>query len=221
MVCGMSTSNDLWLVQAEYAACRKCGLHRNRRRSIRGEGGAGASVMFVLDRLDPREVGGGQFPGSVHRSVLELLLQYAGRRPEEFYYTPVTACPPRDPRELADEQIVPLAKGPDIVTCSPRVHAEIHAVQPKVVVACGQAAAKSLLPVRTPNIQNSAGSLVEALMRGEHVDYPVPVMLTNSLQDLAKTDPDDPASPWEATCQHILHAIQLADRLIQMETYNG
>lgn len=196
-------------------------MYRNRRRSIRSEGGAGASVVFVLDRLDPREVGGGQFPGSTHRSVLELLLQYAGRQPDEFYYTPATACPPRDPRELADEQFVPLAKNPDIVACSTRVHAEIHAIQPRVVVACGQAAAKSLLPVRTPSVMLSAGSLVETLMKGEHVEYPVPVILTNSLQDLAKSDPSDPAGPWEATCQHVLHAIQLADRLINMENQNG
>lgn len=213
----MLNSGDVWSIHAKYAACRECSLYRNRRGSIRGSGNTRSPVVFVLDRLDPGEVGGGTFPGAEHRKVLDLMLQYAGKRSGDFYYTPVTGCPPRDPRELYNQESVPLAKNPEVVKCSDRVHAEIHAIQPKVVVACGQAAAKSLLPTKAPNVQNSAGSLVEALMKGQYVDYPVPVMLTNSLQDLIKSDPTDLTSPWETTCQHILAAIKLADQLISME----
>lgn len=213
----MLISGDVWSIHAKYAACKECSLYRNRRGSIRGSGNPSASVMFVLDRLDPGEVGGGTFPGTAHNRVLDLLMMYLGRHPGEFYYTPVTGCPPRDPRELYGEQVVPLAKNPEVVKCSERVHAEIHAIQPRVVVACGQAAAKSLMPTKAPNVQNTAGSLVEAYMKGMYVDYPVPVMLTNSLQDLSKTDPSDPTSPWDSTCQHIRSAIRLADRLIRME----
>lgn len=174
-------------------------------------------MVFVLDRLDPAEVGGGSFPGAAHRYVLDMILEYGNRELREFYVTPVTGCPTRPPVELQNEQLIPLAKTPDVVKCSERVHAEIHAIQPKVVVACGQAAARSLLPLKAPNVQNSGGSLVQAYVKGMHVDYPVPVMLTNSLQDLVKTNPEDPASPWEATCDHILTAIKLADQLILME----
>lgn len=177
--------------------------------------------MFVLDRLDPSEVGGGVFPGPAHRRVLEFLVEYAGRELKDCYVSPVVACPPRDPVTLYNEQMIPLAKNPEVVTCGERVHAEVHAIQPKIVVACGQAAAKSLLPMRTPNVQNSAGSVVQAYVRGEHVSYPVPVMLTASLQDLVKIDANDTPGPWESASQHILDAFNLADQLIRMEKDNG
>lgn len=216
----MSISSRVWEIHAKYASCKACPLYRNRRGSIRGSGNTSAPVLFVLDRLDPAEVGG-QFPGHEHRLVLESLLAYAGREVREFYITPVTGCPTRPPMELQRAEIVPLAKNPEVVKCGERVAAEIQVIQPRVVVACGQAAVRSLIPIRAPNVQTSAGMLVEAYVRGMHVDYPVPVMLTNSLQDLAKTDPQDPASPWDQTCQHILTALDLADQLNGMENKNG
>lgn len=174
--------------------------------------------MFVLDRLDPQEVGGGRYPGTIHQQVIELLLDYAREQAVSYYVTPVIGCPPRDPYTLYNEQVIPLPKTPEIVACSARVHAEIHAVQPRVVVACGQAAARSLLPTKTPDVLSSAGSVVEAYVRGEHVAYPVPVVLTMSLHDLAKVEPDGTPGPWDDTYRHFLTALDLVDQLKRMET---
>lgn len=214
----MQISDDLLRLREDYAACKECPLHKYRRQSIKGAGNTtDPRVMFILDRFDPRDVSYGyvlQDPNG-QRNVLDTILSYLGRRPEDYYYSPIVACPPRYIHTIED--MAPLPKTPEVVKCGERVALEVAYLQPHVVIACGQSAVKSALPKQTPQVLTSAGSMFPMMVPGQYVPYPVPVLITHSLHTLSKLPPDDQPELWHKTCEHISAALQVADRLHDLQ----
>ena len=212
----MSTFDRILQIRDEYARCTACGLNKYRRQSIRSAGNTtDPKVVFVLDRFDPADVTRGVILQGDQHAVLDTLLSFLKREIQEYYYIPVVACPTAYLHTIQD--MVPLAKAPDVGACGKRVQAEIACLQPYVVVACGQSAVKSVLPKQTPQVATSAGSTYQMVIQGEHVAYPVPVVITNSLHTLGKLPEQEQPALWHATCEHIWSAIRVAEQLHTLE----
>lgn len=217
----MTTSNEIYGVWSEYATCTKCALHRNRRGSIHGYGNVESKIVFLLDRLDPEDVRGGSILRGDQKGVLSTLLEFIGYRVGNFYYTSLTACPPKPPHVCAYEQMVAMADSKHAGTCSDRVLREIDAIGPYAVIACGAAAARVLRPKKGPKVQTPPGSLMETMVPGAHVSYAVPVMVTHSIHALSKTRPTDQAALWYEVCEHIDTTIALVHEMHRLENQYG
>jgi uracil-DNA glycosylase len=203
-----------------YAQCEACLLHRYRRIAVRSIGNeTGPLVVFILDRLEPQDLYRGQILQGDQQNVLEVLLSFLKRDYRNYYYVSPVACPTRWIHTIDD--LVPLPKVPEVMSCRPRVLSEIGYLQPHVVVACGQSAVKCALPKKTPQVLMSAGSMFPMSVPGHHVPYQVPVMVTNSLHTLGRLPEAEQAELWHETCQHLYSAISVAEQLhaLQGESY--
>ncbi len=119
----------------EIMECKKCRLHKSRTNPVPGEGPIKANVMVVGEAPGRKEDEQGRpFVGPAGQ-LLTRLLELAGLKRSEVYITNVVKCRPpgnRDPRE--DE----------IETCLPYLLKQIELIKPKVIIAVGRHAARTL-----------------------------------------------------------------------------
>lgn len=134
---------DLEALGAAAAGCTDCDLYRNATQTVFGEGPADADVMFVGEQPGDQEDRQGQpFVGPAGRLLDEALVAagidrtraYVTNTVKHFKFTP------RGKRRIHSK---PNAQ--EIRACRQWLDGEFAAVDPRVVVALGAAAAKALL----------------------------------------------------------------------------
>lgn len=208
-----SSRRDLVELAARYRTCTACKLHKVRRRTFDGVGNDRATVVFVLDRLFSDEVLNHQFfVKSQYEFVLQYIMDSIGKSIGDYWYTPVVLCPTAIP-EPRSVDVLPAPKHADVKACSSRLLSEINCIDPEVVVALGQQSIRAFFPSETPSAQYNLGEMREAMVPGEHVHYPVPVMFTHSLQTLLTRQDFSRGGLWQKTCSHIATAIDIAEFL--------
>jgi uracil-DNA glycosylase len=134
------TLESLAALEAQVKACVKCReLSRARTNVVFGTGNPHAELMFVGEAPGRDEdLEGEPFVGRAGE-LLTKIIQAMGFTRHEVYIANVLKCRPPENR-------VPL---PDEVTnCIPYLQAQIDAIQPKVIVALGATAVRSLLDVQ-------------------------------------------------------------------------
>ena len=147
----------------EIKACRKCGLWRQRKNAVPGEGNLGAVVILVGEAPGYWEdVKGRPFVGAAGK-ILDEMLSKAGISRSDVYITNVVKCRPpenRDPRTS------------EIETCTPYLDRQIKIVKPKFVVTLGRHAAYYILAkagFETEGITKVHGRVYEANLLGSEV----------------------------------------------------
>ena len=109
--------------------CHRCPLSKTRRNIVFGVGNPDAALMFVGEAPGGEEDRLGEpFVGPAGRR-LDAWLGQVGLRRQDVYIANVLKCRPpgnRDPQPA------------EIERCSPFLHAQIRAIQPKVLVALGR-----------------------------------------------------------------------------------
>lgn len=141
-------------VAAELDACRRCGLWRDATRGVPGEGPARASLMLVGEQPgDQEDRSGRPFVGPAGRLLDELLEQAGIARAQVFTTNAVKHFKwvPRGTRRIHKTPAQQEASA-----CLHWLARERAAVRPRVIVALGATAARSLL---------GAGTTVEAARR--------------------------------------------------------
>lgn len=127
---------ELDLYRQSIEQCTLCGLSKTRKHFVFGDGAADADILFV-----------GEAPGAVEDEtgipfvgragkLLDKALHHIGLDRSRIFITNVLKCRPpgnRDP--LPDE----------IALCEPYLHRQIELLKPKVIVALGRIAARTLL----------------------------------------------------------------------------
>jgi DNA polymerase len=127
---------ELERVAAEAATCTRCRLHESRTQVVFGQGDPDADLMFVGEAPGFHEDRQGLPFVGPSGQLLDRLLAGIGLRREDVYVcNTVKSRPPRNRDPLPDE----------IAACRPWLDAQIRLVDPKVVVALGNFAAKTLL----------------------------------------------------------------------------
>lgn len=214
-------------IQAKYKKCRECPLHENRRTGLVSYGNPASKVVFVVDRLSPLEVTSGDFlVGTNYLSTLGILFDYLGKKVDDFYFTPLVACPTtKIPSNLPKEELariehVPLPKNKELEACAKRLHEEIHLLEPRLIVAFGQLAAKALIKKDTPSLHYNLNEIHEGSVKGDFIDYPVPVLLTYSLHTLLTNPDTEDGGIWHKTALAIHKAIEIATFMEEL-TWDG
>ncbi len=140
-MCIASNTNDatrkvLHKLEVKAKACRRCRLHKTRTNVVFGDGPSTANVMIVSEAPGFWEDQKGvPFVGAAGKNLNALLFE-AGLRREEVYIANILKCrPPQNRDPLPDE----------IEACRQFLEGQISAIKPKLVVALGRIAGRTLL----------------------------------------------------------------------------
>jgi uracil-DNA glycosylase family 4 len=141
-----STSSDpaesLRLIREDIGDCTRCPLHRQGRKQIVfGVGSPHAELMFIGEAPGADEdLQGEPFVGRAGQ-LLNNMIKAMGVAREQVYIANIIKCrPPGNRTPERDE----------CETCSPFLMRQIDAIHPKVLVALGAVAAKTLLAINAP-----------------------------------------------------------------------
>jgi DNA polymerase len=132
----------LKLIREDLGDCTRCKLHKQGRKQIVfGVGNPRAELMFVGEGPGADEDAQGEpFVGRAGQ-LLNNMIKAMGLRRGDVYIANVVKCrPPGNRTPERDE----------CETCSPFLMRQIAVIKPKVVVALGAVAAKSLLAFNAP-----------------------------------------------------------------------
>jgi uracil-DNA glycosylase family 4 len=132
----------LRVIREDLGDCTRCRLHKQGRKQIVfGVGDARAELMFIGEAPGADEDQQGEpFVGRAGQ-LLNNMIKAMGLRREDVYIANIIKCrPPGNRTPERDE----------CETCSPFLMRQIAAIQPKVMVALGAVAAKTLLAINAP-----------------------------------------------------------------------
>ncbi len=141
-------------------ACRACGLAKDAKNAVPGEGNPSADFVLVGEAPGQNEDESGRpFVGQSGQLLTKILAAIDLTREDVYICNVIKHRPPNNRNPAADE----------ITACSPFLRRQIELLRPKVIVALGTFAAQTLLETKTP-----IGKL-----RGQvHRYYGVPLIAT-------------------------------------------
>jgi DNA polymerase len=132
----MSKEELMKAVADEVKNCSKCGLWKDRRNAVPGEGDVNTSLMFIGEAPGYWEdVKGRPFVGAAGK-LLDALLSGISLSRDAVYITNVVKCRPpqnRDPLPI------------EVETCTPYLNRQIRILQPKIIVTLGRHATSYVL----------------------------------------------------------------------------
>ena len=134
-------ASALRLIREDIGDCTRCRLHKQGRKQIVfGVGNPKAELMFIGEAPGADEDQQGEpFVGRAGQ-LLNNMIKAMGLRREDVYIANIIKCrPPNNRTPERDE----------CDTCSPFLFRQIEVIKPKVIVALGAVAAKTLLAVNS------------------------------------------------------------------------
>jgi uracil-DNA glycosylase len=135
----------LKIIREDLGDCKRCVLHRQGRKQIVfGVGDPKAELMFVGEGPGADEDAKGEpFVGRAGQ-LLNNMIKAMGLEREQVYIANVVKCRPPGNRTPEREECD---------TCSPFLMRQIATIKPKVIVALGAVAAKTLLAINASMMQ--------------------------------------------------------------------
>lgn len=153
----LSNREGLAAIREDLGDCTRCVLHKQGRKQIVfGVGNPEAELMFVGEGPGADEDEQGiPFVGRAGQLLTNMITNGMGLKREDVYIANVVKCrPPGNRTPERDE----------CDTCSPFLFRQIETIQPKMIVALGAVAAKTLL-----GVNEAMGRL-----RGQIYDFSTP-----------------------------------------------
>ncbi len=135
----------LKIIREDLGDCTRCVLHKQGRKQIVfGVGNPNAELMFVGEGPGADEDAKGEpFVGRAGQ-LLNNMIKAMGIEREQVYIANIVKCRPPGNRQPEREECA---------TCSPFLMRQIAVVKPKVIVALGATAAKTLLAMNSSMMQ--------------------------------------------------------------------
>lgn len=135
----MTPEQALRTIREDIGDCTRCVLHKQGRKQIVfGVGNPRADIMFIGEAPGADEdMQGEPFVGRAGQ-LLNNMISAMGIRREDVYIANIIKCRPPGNRTPEREECD---------TCSPFLMRQIEVVKPKIIVALGAVAAKTLLGV--------------------------------------------------------------------------
>ncbi len=131
-------AKPLTAFEEEIRACRKCALETTRNRFVFGAGNPEADMVFVGEAPGYEEDRQGEpFVGKAGK-LLDRILAAIQLSRREVYICNILKCRPPDNRD-------PLVS--EVEQCLPHLQEQLRIIQPKLIVALGRVAGKTLLGV--------------------------------------------------------------------------
>lgn len=120
-------------IEREIAACRRCGLCRQRRHIVLGEGNQSADIMLVGEGPGADEDAIGRpFVGKAGQ-LLDKMFSAIDIKREELYITNIVKCRPPGNRTPLDEEAE---------ACLPILRMQYALIKPRIVVCLGATATR-------------------------------------------------------------------------------
>jgi len=136
-------TTDLRKLRAAAAKCEACPLYKNATQTVFGEGPRDAKIVFVGEQPgDQEDRAGHPFVGPAGQ-LLDRALEEAGIDRKETYVTNAVKHFKWEPRGKRRLHQKPNSR--DIAACKPWLTAELHAIEPRVLVLLGSTAAQTVL----------------------------------------------------------------------------
>ena len=153
--------SDLDVFYNQINKCHKCSLGSSRTNFVFGVGNPNADIVFVGEAPGKNEdIHGEPFVGRAGKLLDKILVAINRTRNDDVYICNVIKCRPPNNRD-------PLTS--EVKECEPYLIHQINLIKPKLIVALGRVAGKTLL-----NVDNSLKS-----MRGEiHNYHGTPLIVT-------------------------------------------
>ena len=134
-----SNSYDLISFNDEIKNCLKCELGKTRKNFVFGVGDFNASLLLVGEAPGEQEdLSGEPFVGRAGKLLDKMLSAINRSRENDVFICNVLKCRPPDNRDPSKEEIS---------KCEPYLVNQIDLIQPKLIVALGRVAGKTLLGV--------------------------------------------------------------------------
>jgi len=156
-----SFSSNITSFENQINKCHKCDLGNSRTNFVFGVGDPDASLMLVGEAPGEKEdIEGEPFVGRAGKLLDKILIAIGRSRNKDVFICNVLKCRPPNNRD-------PLST--EVKECEPYLKHQINLIKPKLIVALGRIAGKTLL-----GVDNSLKS-----MRGEiHNYYDIPLIVT-------------------------------------------
>ena len=172
-------SAGLTAVREELGDCKRCRLHNGRTSIVFGEGNPEASLVFVGEGPGQEEDREGRpFVGAAGQLLTDIIVKGMKLRREDVYICNIVKCRPPDNRSPEPDEIE---------ACGPFLSKQLMAIHPKVIVALGNIAAKTLL---------ETGKGISSLRGAWHSYQGIPLMPTFHPAYLLR-NPKDKKFVWE------------------------
>jgi uracil-DNA glycosylase family 4 len=135
-------STDLAAIRAEIGDCTRCKLHgQGRHQIVFGVGNPHAALMFVGEAPGADEdLKGEPFVGRAGQLLTKIIEAIDLTRADVYIANVIKCRPPGNRNPEPDE----------VATCEPFLVQQIDTIRPKVIVALGTFAAKTLLKTDAP-----------------------------------------------------------------------
>ena len=132
------SATALRVIREDMGECTRCRLHRGRKQIVFGVGNPRAELMFIGEAPGADEDEQGEpFVGRAGQ-LLNNMIKAMGLSRKDVYIANIIKCrPPGNRTPERDE----------CETCSPYLLRQIAAIRPRVIVALGAVAAKTLLAI--------------------------------------------------------------------------
>lgn len=140
-------------IREDIGDCTRCRLHAGRKNIVFGVGNPDAEIMFVGEGPGADEdIQGEPFVGRAGQ-LLNNMISAMGLKREDVYIANVVKCrPPGNRTPERDE----------CETCSPFLLRQIQTIRPRIIVALGAVAAKTLLAMND-TMSNLRGRVYDCL----------------------------------------------------------
>jgi uracil-DNA glycosylase family 4 len=133
----MSAEEVLAEVAQEVSVCTRCTLHHSRKKSVPGEGPAGAEIMFIGEGPGFHENEQGRpFVGAAGQFLDQLLAQ-AGLKRTDVWIGNVVKCRPPNNRDPQPEELG---------ACDAYLERQIKAINPSIIVTLGRFSMGKFMP---------------------------------------------------------------------------
>ena len=139
-------------IRTELGECTRCKLHTGRTKLVFGVGNADADLMFVGEapgRDEDRQ--GIPFVGRAGQ-LLTKIIEAIDLQRDDVYIANVIKCRPPDNRNPEPDEVR---------TCEPFLFAQIDAIRPRVIVALGSFAVRTLLRDEKTPISKARGRVYD------------------------------------------------------------
>ncbi|HMP74556.1 MAG TPA: uracil-DNA glycosylase [Kiritimatiellia bacterium] len=136
-------------IAARVAGCRRCGLCKERNKTVPGQGNVRPRLMFVGEGPGAEEDAQGlAFVGRAGRLLTDII-EAMGLKREEVFIGNIVKCRPPGNRVPTPEEMA---------ACIPYLKRQIALLKPEVIVALGATAMKGLFGDTLPGITKVRGT---------------------------------------------------------------
>jgi len=125
----MNAEETLPQIAQEVSVCKKCTLHKTRKKTVAGEGPANAEIMFIGEGPGFHENEQGRpFVGAAGKFLDQLLAQ-AGVTRSDVFITNVVKCRPPENRDPQPRELE---------SCDRYLERQIEIINPSIIVTLGR-----------------------------------------------------------------------------------